>query len=587
MWHRLPRLSLVRRIVLSVTLCLTVILVLHLLVVMSTIDESIQAAFQERLILAKVLAGRVDEGLSHARVTLQAASVQPDLIAGPREWLNAHRQSLADFRRVSLVDPAGAILWTELANSDAAVTPDIDSEGVRTLLTTGQPAVTEVVMGRLTFARLVIPIVGTDGEPLGALVGDLDPGEPDLALLPARGLDGGGVAQLMNADGQLLAGARVPGPNAAREHAALMADLIRTATPGYRIHAAGPEAPYASHVVAYAPVASLPTWGVAVEQPIDMVLAAPRQLERRLAVTGAASFALILALAWIDVRRVVRPLRYLTEVADRITAGNLDEPVHVEQGDELGVLTQAFEMMRAQLKASLAKLQNLAVLEERERIAREMHDGLGQMLGYVNTKTLAVGRLLDMGKVEEARAQVTELEEAAKGLYADVREAILGLRTSVGPDRDLPTALRDYVRGFGQQSGIEVQLQIAAWPEQPLLSLAAEVQLVRIVQEALANVRKHAAAQHAVVGLTVEGSLVQVTVQDDGIGFDRAALTRDSWPRFGLQTMQERAEGIGGVFGIESSVGAGTRVRISVPTCASGAPGTREVSHAAAASAPG
>ena len=92
--------------------------------------------------------------------------------------------------------------------------------------------------------------------------------------------------------------------------------------------------------------------GVAVERPIDLVLAMPKQLERRLATTGTASFALIIALAWFDVRRVVRPLKRLTEAAERIATGLLDEPLQVDRGDELGVLARAFETMRLQLRAA-------------------------------------------------------------------------------------------------------------------------------------------------------------------------------------------------------------------------------------------
>jgi signal transduction histidine kinase len=366
-----------------------------------------------------------------------------------------------------------------------------------------------------------------------------------------------------------------------------MADLVQAQTAGYRIHETVPGAPYSRHVVAYAPVSMLPAWGVAVEQPIDQVLAMPKQLERRLAVTGVASFALIIALAWLDVRRIVRPLRYLTEAAERIAAGQLDEPLHVERGDELGVLARAFETMRLQLRASLSKVQNLAVLEERERIAHEMHDGLGQVLGYVNTKSLAVARLLEVGKVDEARIQVTQLEAAAKEVYADVREAILGLRTTFDPEHGLLAALREYIDGFERQSGIPVELDVSIWPERPPLPLTAEVQLVRIVQEALANIRKHAHARRAVVRLKVENDAAELTVTDDGCGFDPTRLDGERWSRFGLQTMRERAEGIGGTFALESEVGLGTTITISIPTARVTARADGEAHDAAYSGTPG
>jgi signal transduction histidine kinase len=576
----------------SVALCLTLILALYLLVALWTIDESSEAAFRERVTLAKVLAERIDDVLAHELVTLQteAATIvlhSPDRLADPQQHrLASLIRPLGDFSHVTVADADGAILWTDSA--DAADTPAIiDQQQLEALRTTRQPRIIQVILGRFTYVRLVIPVANPDGGLAGALVAELDPADVGLGLLPRRSIDGGVIAQLMDVEGRQLVGAGLPGPRGAREHAILMADLIGTQTPGYRIHEAGPDAPFSRHVVAYAPVTRLPIWGVAVEQPIDEVLAMPRQIERRLATTGVASFALIIALAWFDVRRVVRPLKRLTQAAERIANGQLDEPLGLDRDDELGVLACAFETMRLQLIASLAKVQNLAILEERERIAREMHDGLGQVLGYVNTKTLAVARLLDVGKVEEARIQVSQLEDAAKDVYADVREAILGLHTTLNPERDFLSALSEYIAGFERQSGIQVALDVSAWPEPSPLPLTAEVQLVRIVQEALANVRKHAHARHATVQLTTRNGAVQLSIVDDGRGFDPTQLDREGWPRFGLQTMRERAEGIGGTFAIESHAEVGTRVMISVP--ARGAPvgvGT-EVWHAAHARTPG
>jgi signal transduction histidine kinase len=88
---------------------------------------------------------------------------------------------------------------------------------------------------------------------------------------------------------------------------------------------------------------------------------------------------------------------------------------------------------------------------------------------------------------------------------------------------------------------------------------------MRIVQEALANVRKHAHAEHADVRLAVRDGTVELAIADDGRGFDPTRLDREGWPRFGLQTMRERAEGIGGTFAIGSCYDEGTCVMISIP----------------------
>ncbi len=97
------------------------------------------------------------------------------------------------------------------------------------------------------------------------------------------------------------------------------------------------------------------------------------------------------------------------------------------------------------------------------------------------------------------------------------------------------------------------------------LPFAAEIQLLRIVQEALANARKHARANRVKAQLTLTSGALRLVVEDDGQGFDPTRLAHGGWPRFGLQTMRERAEAIGGTFTVESQIGAGARVIVTIP----------------------
>jgi len=211
------------------------------------------------------------------------------------------------------------------------------------------------------------------------------------------------------------------------------------------------------------------------------------------------------------------------------------------------------------------RVQSLAVLEERERIAREIHDSVGQVLGYVNTKAQAVKVLLDAGKGAEAQAQLAQLEQAAREVYADLREAILGLRTETGPERRLIPVLHDYIRRFSELSGVTTELVAEGDPARYIFSPIAELHLLRIIQEALTNVRKHAMAGRAWVRLAEQDGTVTISVRDNGLGFDPERLQSGAWPRFGLQTMRERAEAIGGTFAIRSGGGSGTEVVVRLP----------------------
>ncbi|HEX6086688.1 MAG TPA: GAF domain-containing sensor histidine kinase [Thermoanaerobaculia bacterium] len=204
---------------------------------------------------------------------------------------------------------------------------------------------------------------------------------------------------------------------------------------------------------------------------------------------------------------------------------------------------------------------DLAVAQERLRIAHEMHDGLAQVLGYVNTKVQAAESYLKREKIEEAGAQLRELASAARGAYADVRESIVGLRTLPG-QRSLHEVLEEYLRQWEEMSRVSTTLRIDRSVQ---LRPSQELQLVRIVQEALTNVRKHAKASYARVDIRHEDDLLVATIMDDGVGFNAAARARGEFPQFGLSTMRERAESIGGTLTVDSAPGSGTTVRFALP----------------------
>jgi signal transduction histidine kinase len=208
------------------------------------------------------------------------------------------------------------------------------------------------------------------------------------------------------------------------------------------------------------------------------------------------------------------------------------------------------------------QLAALAVAEERLHIAHEMHDGLAQVLAYVNTKAQAVREFLRTGRAEEAARQLEQLAAAAREVYSDVRESIIGLRGAAGADWRLVEALDEYLVAWQEQSGVACLLRVDRGLR---FASTVEFQLLRIVQEALANVRKHAQARHVEVDLEVRGETLLLTVGDDGVGFHAGELGRSEFPRFGLATMRERAESIGGSFAVGSSQTGGTLVKIELP----------------------
>jgi signal transduction histidine kinase len=210
------------------------------------------------------------------------------------------------------------------------------------------------------------------------------------------------------------------------------------------------------------------------------------------------------------------------------------------------------------------QMQSLSVTEERGRIAREMHDGLAQVLGYLNLQVQTLQALLDQDKRDKLKDQLMKMRDAIQVAHADVREDILSLRTTLANDKGMIPAIADYVEEFGIQTKKEVEFVNEFGGEVNLSSLA-QVQLVCILQEALSNARKHSRAQHVTVHLSKEGAgenqLVVLRVVDDGVGFVAGASKRS----FGLQTMRERAQSVKGELRVASAPSKGTQIECRLP----------------------
>jgi signal transduction histidine kinase len=214
-----------------------------------------------------------------------------------------------------------------------------------------------------------------------------------------------------------------------------------------------------------------------------------------------------------------------------------------------------------------AQAEEIATARERLRIAHEMHDGLAQVLGYVNTKVQAAKQYLRRGMAEDANQQLDELAVSARQAYGDVREAIVGLRTLPGRDRMLGDVLAEFLQQWKDQSGIETELAL-----DPGLRLqpSIELQIVRIIQESLTNVRKHARATTVRIAVQRSDDRLVVTIRDDGTGFNPEVTARGEFPKFGLTTMRERASSIRGSLDIASAPGNGTTVSFTMPLTAAG-----------------
>lgn len=237
------------------------------------------------------------------------------------------------------------------------------------------------------------------------------------------------------------------------------------------------------------------------------------------------------------------------------------------------VLRDITEARRAQTQL-MDQQRALAALEERERLGRELHDSLGQVLGYVTMQVQTVRKLYDQGREEAADALLSRLARIARDAHADAREFILGAKPGGSPERwDFFSALEQYAARVSANYELLATLSLPENPPERPFTPAVEVQLLRIIQEALTNVRKHAGTDSAEVLFTFSDKAAQVIIADEGRGFepgflrdaDLQARGTESEGHFGLRIMQERAEKMGGSLEVRSAPGCGTKIIVEAP----------------------
>ena len=317
-----------------------------------------------------------------------------------------------------------------------------------------------------------------------------------------------------------------------------------------------------------------------------------------LGVASLFSMLIFPLFSWIT---LIQPLNVFLDGVKRVNQGDLTVDIPVYNHDEIGFLAETFTRMVAELRHLVTTLERrvsertrdlevanrelleenqqreaaeemnlqqqrlLAMLEERERIGRDLHDGLGQKIGYINVEAQAAREFLLNGQDQPAQKSLEKMSSLAKSTLTDIRQMILGLRSPNKSQSFLET-LELYLDQLHKNYAIQTNLSLpvdAQFPEYPPL---VEDQILRILQEALTNVQKHAAAQKVEILFNFGSEYVQIIVSDDGQGFDlNPPLDGSRDGHFGLEIMRERARLIGGKLEFRSKIGAGAKVLLEVP----------------------
>jgi signal transduction histidine kinase len=310
------------------------------------------------------------------------------------------------------------------------------------------------------------------------------------------------------------------------------------------------------------PMFTLPVWGLHVA----------------LVAAGAALAGLLLG-AWAS-RRVTRRLRRALEVSRAWLRGNLSLRIADPTTDDLGLLAEQLDLLAEQiaqeeqdldeLRERNARLTDqvraLAVVEERNRLARELHDSVKQHLFSLAMTASGIRTRFDAlpGMPDDLAEMVQEVETTAQAAQREMTRLIEDLRPGSLEEQGLAVALNDYALLFGAREHILAYLDVQG--NDALLPPPVAEALYRVAQEALHNVARHARATRVDVHLRCIPEFVALTVRDNGVGFDidQATSAVAVHRGLGLANMQERMLGVGGRLAVESQISCGTTVLAEV-----------------------
>jgi NarL family two-component system sensor histidine kinase LiaS len=257
-------------------------------------------------------------------------------------------------------------------------------------------------------------------------------------------------------------------------------------------------------------------------------------------------------------RGITRRLKALTLAADAWSEGDFSVQPQDRSKDEISYLGMRLRRMAEHVQALLHTQHELALLEERNRLARELHDTVKQETFATLMQVRAARNLLERDPAT-ARQHLEQAEELIKTSQQELGLMITELRPSALEGQGLAEALSDYLANWSQHARIPAEIQVQ---NERRLPLDVEQTLFRVAQEALSNVARHSRASVATVRLAFEAGQVTLSIADNGVGFDPDANGNG----FGLQSMRDRMAAIGGSLVVQAVPEGGAAITVSVPT---------------------
>jgi signal transduction histidine kinase len=613
----LTNLGLQRRIQLLTLSGLLAVFVFFWVASHQAIDASTQQSLDHQLAIASLVASSLDYRLNQALTLLEITAAQLDLEKASQLPQTRQAEVLQDAQlqlsayghRIFWLDTTGNILWTEPFNASLISEPFSDFPVVRQVLESNTPYISNLHQpptASVPYILMAVPIVQPSGEAASLLVEEIGTDQLGLEGVLDRIAPGGSsYIQVVDREGMILASTFPELSSREQDHADQFTKLIdsQDSVVG-ECHQCHPNGVRESirrtdEVLTFTPL-SVAAWGVAVREPASEVMAPVNHLRRLIVLGGSAMLATSLIVTWFLTRQIVGPIQALNEASARLATGNLGVPIASNGIDEVARLTSNLEQMRVRLEATLKdhrrwnealeemveertrelsdlyeQLQGRQVMckqllgkilttqeEERTRLARELHDSIGQSLTAVIMAITTVENSLPFGSNGGKEKLASARNIAAQALH-DLRSLIFDLRPEVLDDLGIGLALHSQVKKYLEPAGVQVQLRAAGLKDE--LPAEVETAVFRVAQEAITNIARHARASEASISLTKKNGTLIVRIEDNGVGFDPDQVMHRQRQAWGLRGMEERIILLGGRFYIGSRPGSGTLVLAEVP----------------------
>jgi signal transduction histidine kinase len=617
----LANLGLQRRIQLLALISLLAIFSFFWFAGQQALEESTRHALDNQLTVASAVSSSLDYRLNAALTVLEKTAAQLDsrptqlTERQTAELRDAQLQLSAYGQRLFWLDADGYVLWTEPFDPALLSKPFVSFSAIRPALYREPRYVSNLCQPSDLSPPYILLAVSVPQPPSQAqslLVEQVSSDQLGLGDLLSRVKVEGGYIQVVDHEGTILASSLSWSRYHKGDHSDQFTHLIdnqqalvsechqcHTRNDQSAVSSGGQGASRTDEILAFSPLSVAP-WGVAVRQPISQVMA-PIYFLRRLTLVGTAA-ALVAALlaTWLISRQIIEPIQALDEASAQFAEGNLDVAIPAGGIDEVARLTANLEQMRVRLEATLKdhrrwnealeemveeRTRELALLyeqlqgrevmckrllgkvltaqeEERARLARELHDSIGQSLTAIIMSINATESALPPTQLS-AKDKLANVRNMASQTLHDLRGLIFDLRPEVLDDLGLGLALHSQVKKYLEPAGVRVKLQATGLKD--LLPAEVETAVFRVVQEAITNIARHAQASDASITLTKKDDRLIVRVEDNGVGFDLNQVKNGGQQAWGLHGMEERITLLGGKFYVGSTPGHGTLVLAEVP----------------------